>query len=143
MLFDVHVFELAGFEDFTALLALDEFRLFIAADDFHARVLARRLHTCVLRRDGRLRGHKSGWAQEALAQRAEIFAGIGGILERLCHLSSPRLLLRREFISRLVGTHSFFLSRKMRPFIVIDATHSGDGTYRSTDILGEPLPALA
>ncbi len=40
VLFDVHVFELAGLEDLAALFAFDEFAVFVAAHDLHARVLA-------------------------------------------------------------------------------------------------------
>ena len=51
LLFDVHVLELAGVEDFAALLALDELRFFIAAHDLHTRVLTGLLHVfCVLKR---------------------------------------------------------------------------------------------
>ena len=38
-IFDRHIFEFAGFEDFAALEALDVFRVFFAADDLHARML--------------------------------------------------------------------------------------------------------
>lgn len=38
---NAHVFELAGFENFTALEALDEFGVLIAADNLNARMLAR------------------------------------------------------------------------------------------------------
>ncbi|HYM75419.1 MAG TPA: hypothetical protein VE377_05515 [Candidatus Dormibacteraeota bacterium] len=48
-LFDIHVLEFAGLEDFAALFAFNEFRLFVAAYDLYARMFARRLHTCVLR----------------------------------------------------------------------------------------------
>jgi hypothetical protein len=53
-LFNVHVFELAGFEDLAAFLALDELRLLIAAHDLDARVLAGRFNCGFWRRDGRL-----------------------------------------------------------------------------------------
>jgi hypothetical protein len=39
-LFDVHVLELAGFEDLAAIFALDEFGVFVAANDLHAKMLA-------------------------------------------------------------------------------------------------------
>src|ERR1700756_1408034 len=58
-LFDIHVFELAGLEDFAALLAFDELGILGSADDLHAWVLARLLYITALRR-GRLWGHKSG-----------------------------------------------------------------------------------
>ncbi len=41
---DGHVFELAGFEDLTALKTLDEFGIFIASDDLNARMLTRFVH---------------------------------------------------------------------------------------------------
>jgi len=36
---DVHVFELAGFEDFPTFLALNEFGVFFTGDNLHAGVL--------------------------------------------------------------------------------------------------------
>src|SRR3954451_2952880 len=44
LFFDVHVLELAGLEDFSALQTLDVLSFFIARDDLHARVLARFIH---------------------------------------------------------------------------------------------------
>lgn len=55
-LFDIHVFEFAGLEDFSALHAFDELGVFFAGDDFHARVFALG-HIDLL---GRLR--RTGWA---------------------------------------------------------------------------------
>jgi hypothetical protein len=52
-IFDVHVLELAGLEDFAAVLAFDELGVLIAAYDLHAKMLAR-LRLDVLRRRGRL-----------------------------------------------------------------------------------------
>jgi len=40
-LFDTHVPQFAGFEDFAALKAFHELGIFVAADDLHTRVLAR------------------------------------------------------------------------------------------------------
>jgi hypothetical protein len=57
LLFDVHVFELAGFEDLAAILALDELSIFIAAHNLHAKMLAR-LRRGALRSGGRLGRHK-------------------------------------------------------------------------------------
>ena len=51
-LFEVHILEFAGFEDFAAFLALDEFRLFVAAYDLHAGMLAGLALHYVLRRSG-------------------------------------------------------------------------------------------
>ena len=48
-LFDVHVFEFAGLEDFPAFLALDKFAIFLAAHYLHARVFARLLGSSALR----------------------------------------------------------------------------------------------
>src|SRR5215472_13763161 len=70
-LFDVHVLELARFEDLAAFLALDEFRILITAHDLHTRMLTRLFHAGVLRRDGRLCGHTIRIAQEALAKRGD------------------------------------------------------------------------
>jgi hypothetical protein len=53
-LFDVHVLELAGLEDLSALLAFDELGIFVAADDLHAQMLAGLRRLYVLRRRGRL-----------------------------------------------------------------------------------------
>ena len=39
-LFDAHILEFAGLEDFAALHALDKFRFLVAAHDLHARVFA-------------------------------------------------------------------------------------------------------
>jgi hypothetical protein len=47
-LFDVHVFEFAGLEDFATLLALDELRILVSADNLHAGMLARLLHITAL-----------------------------------------------------------------------------------------------
>ena len=73
-LFDIHVLEFAGFEDFAAFLALDELRIFIAADDLHARMLAGLVHICALRRGGRVWIHKSGSSPRN--RRTGGFAGI-------------------------------------------------------------------
>ncbi len=51
-LFEAHILEFAGFEDFAAFLALDEFRLFVAAYDLHAGMLAGLALHYVLRRSG-------------------------------------------------------------------------------------------
>jgi hypothetical protein len=61
-IFDDHVLELTGFEDFTAFLAFDEFGVFFAGHDLHARVLALRRVAFLLGDWGR-RGwsHKSGF----------------------------------------------------------------------------------
>jgi hypothetical protein len=86
--FDDHVFEFAGFEDFTAFLAFDEFGVFFASDDLDARMLARRRVASLLGGWGR-RGwsHKSGsWVP---IERPGISPEIGGILDRLPQLSSP------------------------------------------------------
>jgi hypothetical protein len=39
IVFDRHVFEFTGLEDFAALFALDEFGVFFTGHDLHARVL--------------------------------------------------------------------------------------------------------
>jgi hypothetical protein len=59
-LFDIHILEFAGLEDFAAFLALDELRILVPANDLHARMLARLLGFRGWRRSGRLWGHKSG-----------------------------------------------------------------------------------
>ena len=51
-IFDVHIFELTGLEDFAALFALDEFCILVAAHDLHAWMLAGLLDAYVLRRSG-------------------------------------------------------------------------------------------
>ena len=65
-IFDVHIFKLAGLEDFAALFALDEFGILVAAHDLHARMLAGLLDAYVLRRGGRLRRHISGLDKSGL-----------------------------------------------------------------------------
>ena len=95
--FDGHVFEFAGFEDFTALQAFDEFFVFLAGHDLHTRVLALCHVTSLLGELGR-RGwsHKSGcWISLFRAVRG-ISPEFGGILDRLIRLSSPSLDLSVE-----------------------------------------------
>jgi hypothetical protein len=53
-LFDAHVFEFAGLEDFAAILAFDKFGVLVATDNLHTKVLAGLLLAGVLRRRGRL-----------------------------------------------------------------------------------------
>src|ERR1700686_4712448 len=88
-LFDIHVFEFAGFEDFAALRALNELRILGSADNLHAWVLAGLLHITALRR-GRLWGHKSGRSPNNNGGE-DVFAGIHGILDPVCRLSSPQV----------------------------------------------------
>ncbi len=91
-IFDIHVLELAGLEDFPTFLALHEFRLFIAAYDLNTRMLARWLGIHVRRRGGRLGGHVIRMVPSvALPERGSYCAGILGIVERLYGLSSPLL----------------------------------------------------
>src|SRR5262249_28847461 len=73
-LFDVHVFELTGLEDFAALFALDEFGILVAAYDLHARMLTRLFRTDVLRRGGRLRRHISGLYKKRTSAEAWTFS---------------------------------------------------------------------
>jgi len=40
VVFDIHVLELAGFEDLAAFFALHEFRFLVAAHDLHSRMFA-------------------------------------------------------------------------------------------------------
>src|SRR6266849_6233176 len=90
--FDGHVFEFAGFEDFTALQAFDEFFVFLAGHDLHTRVLALCHVTSLLGELGR-RGwsHKSGcWISLFRAARG-FSPEFGGILDRLEALSSPSI----------------------------------------------------
>jgi hypothetical protein len=56
-LFDVHVFEFAGFEDLAAILALDELGIFIAAHNLNAKMFARLLRLEAWRSGGRLGRH--------------------------------------------------------------------------------------
>lgn len=57
--FDGHVFELAGFKDVAAFLALYVLGIFVPGDDLHARVFAEFWADFFLRRLRRLgRGHK-------------------------------------------------------------------------------------
>ena len=86
--FDVHVLELAGFEDLAAFLAFDKFGVFVPADNLHARVLTRELWLSVFRRRGQLRGHNP----EVCLSHRSVEAGfrrISGIVKRLGGLSSP------------------------------------------------------
>jgi len=68
-LFNIHVFEFAGFEDVTAFQAFDEFGVVFAGDDFHARVLA----LCDLA------AHTGSWAGVDGFIDPGRFPGIGGI----------------------------------------------------------------
>src|ERR1035437_7732659 len=52
-LFDVHVLEFAGLENFATLEALDELGVLIARHDLDARVAARLFHRFVGRRSGK------------------------------------------------------------------------------------------
>jgi hypothetical protein len=58
-LFDAHVFEFAGLEDFAALQAFHKFGIFFAAHNLHARMFARSM-IGVWRLGERLCAHKSG-----------------------------------------------------------------------------------
>lgn len=73
--FDIHVSELAGFEDLATLKALDEFRLFFAGHNFHAGVLTG--------------GHivRTGWKRTGWTHRFRVLAeatsfALGGIFRR-------------------------------------------------------------
>ena len=49
MVFDSHVFEFTGIEDFSAFLALYKFRVLLTRDHTHARMLADLFHADSLR----------------------------------------------------------------------------------------------
>jgi len=62
LVFDDHVLEFAGFEDFATFFAFDEFRIFLAGHDLDTRVLAWCLVSFLLGEWGRRGwGHKSGF----------------------------------------------------------------------------------
>jgi len=100
-LFDVHVTEFAGFEDVSALDALDEFGIFIATDDLHARVFAGLPGGRVwLRR--RLQSHESGSVALIRKRKARI-AEFHGILDPYGELSSVSELRGCELCGRSAG----------------------------------------
>jgi hypothetical protein len=75
----------------------------------HARVLAGLLYISGLRGRGRLWSHNPGRSPDEQERRL-FFAGISGILDRLCALSSPQWLSWlscREFITRAKGDQGF------------------------------------
>jgi hypothetical protein len=86
-LFDVHIFELTGLENFATLEALDKFRVLIARNNLDARMTARLFHILVLRIDGRV-GHLNRSHTETLPVSGAIPSRMRGILERLESLSS-------------------------------------------------------
>jgi hypothetical protein len=116
--FDIHVLEFTGFKDLAAFLTLDEFRILVPAHNLHARVLAGLLYISGWRGRGRLWSHNPGRSPDEQERRL-FFAGISGILERLCALSSPQSLSWREFMTRAKGDQGFEFWRKPNPTKII------------------------
>jgi hypothetical protein len=125
-IFDIHVLELAGFEDFAAFFAFHEFRFLVAAHDLDTWMLARWLGVYVR---ATWRSCDPDGPQGCLSFQGQFCAGILGIVERLNGLSSPLLTIHCEFVivtlqagnTALVNSECF---RRIR------ATRSVESTYR-------------
>jgi hypothetical protein len=55
---DIHIFELAGFEDLATLEALDKFRVFIPRNDLDAWMAARLWNGLILRLSGKILSYR-------------------------------------------------------------------------------------
>src|SRR5215472_13601490 len=127
-IFNVHVLELAGFEDLPAFLAFHKFRFLVAAHDLHTRVLARLLGVYVRRRGGRLGGHVIRMVPN-VSYKGVSGAGILGIVERLCALSSPLVSPECEIVTASLPT-GINLSSISDRFSRTESSHSAQSTYR-------------
>jgi hypothetical protein len=83
---DIHVFELAGFEDLATLEAFDKFGVFIARNDLDAWMAARLWNGLILRLRGNILSYRIH--TENHDGRSLFRKGMRGILERQEGLSS-------------------------------------------------------
>jgi len=90
VLFDTHVSELAGFEDFAALQTFHVFGILIATYYLDAGMFAGLALACIGNRWRLLGGHKSGKSMSAKGG-GNSFTGISGILDLLWALSSAEV----------------------------------------------------